>query len=122
MKSSLTRRSFVIRSAAVVAGAQVAGVTRLLGADMKSKPGVQMYMVAAEFKKDPAGTLAKLKVIGYGYVEAFAGAIAHMSEFKKMVSDAGLGCPSGHFEFGFEPEFWAGWCGQQYVFFEELFF
>jgi sugar phosphate isomerase/epimerase len=78
-------------------------VTRLLGADMKSKPGVQMYMVAAEFKKDPAGTLAKLKVIGYGYVEAFAGAIANMAKFKKMVSDAGLGCPSGHFEFGFEP-------------------
>jgi sugar phosphate isomerase/epimerase len=44
-----------------------------------------------------------LKVIGYGYVEAFAGAIANMAKFKKMVSDAGLGCPSGHFEFGFEP-------------------
>ena len=103
MKASPSRRSFLIRSAAVLAGAQVAGVTRLFGAEMTSKPGVQMYMVAAEFKKDPAGTLAKLAAIGYGYVEAFAGAIANMTEFKKMVSDAGLGCPSGHFEFGFKP-------------------
>lgn len=62
-----------------------------------------MYMVAAEFKKDPAGTLAKLKAIGYGYVEAFAATIANMADFKRMVSDAGLGCPSGHFEFGFKP-------------------
>ena len=81
----------------------MAGVTRLFGADARSKPGVQMYMVAAEFKKDPAGTLAQLKAIGYGYVEAFAMAITNMGEFKKMVGDAGLGCPSGHFAFGFMP-------------------
>jgi sugar phosphate isomerase/epimerase len=103
MKSSLTRRAFLSRSAAVYAGAQVAGVTRLFGADAKSKPGVQMYMVAAEFKNDPAGTLAQLKAIGYGYVEAFAMAITNIGEFKKMVGDAGLGCPSGHFAFGFMP-------------------
>lgn len=103
MKSSFSRRTFLIRSAAVYAGAQVAGVTHLFGADARSKPGVQMYMVAAEFKKDPAGTLAQLRAIGYGYVEAFAMAITNMGEFKKMVGDAGLGCPSGHFAFGFMP-------------------
>ena len=103
MKTSLSRRTLLIRSAAVVAGAQVAGLPRLFGADAKSKPGVQMYMVAADFRKDPAGTLAKLAAIGYGYVEAFAMAIANMGEFRKMVSDAGLGCPSGHFAFGFMP-------------------
>ena len=103
MKRSLTRRSLLIRSAAVVAGAQAAGVIRLWGADGESKPGLQMYMVIAEFKKDPAGTLAKLAAIGYGYVEAFAMAIANIGEFKRMVGDAGLGCPSGHFAFGFVP-------------------
>jgi sugar phosphate isomerase/epimerase len=87
----------------VVAGAQVAGVTRLWGADAKSKPGVQMYMVAADFKKDPAGTLTALAGIGYGYVEAFAMAITNIAEFRKMLGDAGLGCPSGHFGFGFMP-------------------
>ncbi|MGA8090086.1 MAG: sugar phosphate isomerase/epimerase [Terracidiphilus sp.] len=100
MKTSLTRRTFLSRSAAVYAGAQVAGVTRLLGADAKPKPGVQMYVVAADFKKDPTGTLAKLATIGYGYVEAFVRGI-DVEEFKKMVGDAGLGCPSGHFGFGF---------------------
>jgi sugar phosphate isomerase/epimerase len=100
---SLSRRSLLIRSAAVVAGAQVADVSRLFGADAKSKPGVQMYMVAAEFKKDPAGTLKQLAALGYGYVEAFAMAISNNAEFKKMVGDAGLGCPSGHFGFGFMP-------------------
>jgi sugar phosphate isomerase/epimerase len=62
-----------------------------------------MYMVAAEFKKDPAGTLRQLAGIGYGYVEAFAMGIPNIAEFRKMVSDAGLGCPSGHFGFGFSP-------------------
>ncbi len=103
MKSSFSRRTFLIRAAAVYAGTQVAGVTHLFGADDRSKPGVQLYMVAAEFKKDPAGTLAQLKAIGYGYVEAFAMAITNMGEFEKMVGDAGLGCPSGHFAFGFMP-------------------
>ena len=103
MTSSLSRRSLLIRSAAVVAGAQVAGVSRLFGADAESKPGVQMYMVAAEVKKDPAGTLKQLAGIGYGYVEAFAMAISNIPEFKKMLADAGLGCPSGHFGFGFMP-------------------
>ena len=103
MKSSFSRRTFLIRSAAVYSGAQVAGVSRLFGADARSKPGVQMYMVAVEFKRDPAGTLAQLKAIGYGYVEAFAMAITNMAEFKTMVGDSGLGCPSGHFAFGFMP-------------------
>ena len=100
---SLTRRGLLVRSAAVMAGVQVAGVSRLFGAGESSKPGVQMYMVAAEFKKGPAGTLKQLAAIGYGYVEAFAMAITNIAEFKKMLGDAGLGCPSGHFGFGFMP-------------------
>jgi sugar phosphate isomerase/epimerase len=100
---SLTRRNLLVRSAVVAAGAQVAGVSRLFAADEKSKPGVQMYMVAADFKKDPAGTLKQLSAIGYGYVEAFAMAISNIAEFKKMLADAGLGCPAGHFGFGFMP-------------------
>ena len=103
MNSSFTRRTFLSRSAAVCAGVQVAGAARLFGADAKSKPGVQMYMVAADFKKDPAGTLTQLHSIGYGYVEAFGMAITNMAEFKRMLGDTGLGCPSGHFGFGFVP-------------------
>src|SRR5579871_2738758 len=68
----ISRRSFLHGSAAVVAGTLVGDVTGLWAADANSKPGVQMYMVLAEYQKDPAGTLAKLHSIGYGYLEAFA--------------------------------------------------
>ena len=103
-ESRISRRSFLYGSAAVV-GTLMADVTGVWGADAKSKPGVQMYMVLAEYQRDPAGTLAKLHSIGYGYLEAFAvpGAISDMAEFKRMVGDAGLECPSGHFAFGFFP-------------------
>jgi len=104
MSISLSRRNLLIRSAAVAAGAQAVGVSRLFAADAaEPKPGVQMYMVAADFKKDPAGTLKQLAAMGYGYVEAFAMAISNVGEFKKMLGDAGLGCPAGHFGFGFMP-------------------
>ncbi|MDE3201354.1 MAG: sugar phosphate isomerase/epimerase [Acidobacteriota bacterium] len=101
MKNSLSRRNFVVRSGALLAGAQFAALKPSWSADFRSKPGVQMYMVAAEFKKDPAGTLAKLAAIGYGYVEAYTEIIPDIPAFKKMLADAGLGCPSGHFAFGF---------------------
>jgi sugar phosphate isomerase/epimerase len=92
MSISLSRRNLLIRSAAVAAGAQAVGVSRLFAADAaEPKPGVQMYMVAADFKKDPAGTLKQLAAMGYGYVEAFAMAISNVGEFKKMLGDAGLG-------------------------------
>jgi sugar phosphate isomerase/epimerase len=102
MNSSLTRRSLLYRAAAIVATVHTAGLTRLFGADSRSKPGVQMYMVAADFKKDPVGTLTQLHSIGYGYVEAFVMGL-DIREFKKMLGDTGLGCPSGHFGFGFMP-------------------
>ncbi|HEX3984991.1 MAG TPA: sugar phosphate isomerase/epimerase [Acidobacteriaceae bacterium] len=100
--NSISRRSLLIRSGAVLAGAQLPVFTRLWAANFLSKPGVQMYMVAADYKKDPAGTLRQLAAIGYGYVEAFTAIIPNISEFRKMIADAGLGCPSGHFSFGFE--------------------
>src|SRR5215469_537173 len=54
MMRSLSRRSLLFRSAATFAAVQTAGLMRLWGADPKSKPGVQMYMVAADYRKDPA--------------------------------------------------------------------
>lgn len=102
MPACYSRRSLLVRSAAFVAAAQTAGLTRLWGASPNTKPGVQLFMLADELKKDPAGTLAGLTAIGYGYVEAFGMGIQNMTEFKKMVADAGLACPCGHFGFGFE--------------------
>jgi sugar phosphate isomerase/epimerase len=60
-------------------------------------------MMAAEMKVNTPATLAKLAAMGYGYLEAFAAAIPSIPEFRKMLADAGLGCPSGHFTFGAGP-------------------
>ncbi len=99
MTSSVSRRGFVVGSASVVAAAQS---TRLWAAPAL-KPGMQLYMVSAEMQKDPAATLGKLAAIGYGYVESFPMAVKSIPEFRKMLADTGLGCPSGHFFFGILP-------------------
>jgi sugar phosphate isomerase/epimerase len=57
-------------------------------------------MVQAEMQKDTPGTLRKLAAIGYPYVEYSPLGFGNAAEFRKMVSDAGLQCPSGHFVFG----------------------
>jgi hypothetical protein len=62
MTAPLTRRSLLFRSAAVLAGVQVADVARLFGADAKSKLGVQMYMVLADFE---AANAARVKLMHF---------------------------------------------------------
>ena len=104
MTTPLTRREVLVGTAATVAAAQFSAP--LWGADAHDRPGVQLYMLGAEMRKDAAGTLAKLAAIGYGYVEAFSmnigqNASLDVAGFKKSLADAGLGCPSGHFPFGF---------------------
>lgn len=102
MISTLSRRSFVAGSAAAAfAGINALVPTSLRGATQTTLPGIQLYMVQAELKNDPAGTLRKLAAIGYPYVEYFGMAGLDPAEFRKMVDDAGLSCPCGHFGFGF---------------------
>jgi len=102
MPALYSRRSLLVRSAAFVAATQTVGLSRLWGASPGAKPGVQLFMLAEAIRKNPASTLASVAAIGYGYVEAFSMVIHNMMEFKRMVADAGLACPSGHFGFGFE--------------------
>src|SRR3984957_12569061 len=99
MTSSVSRRGFLVGSASVVAATQ----SERLWAALALKPGVQLFMVSAEMQKDPAATLARLAAIGYGYVESFPLAVKSIPEFKKMLADTGLGCPSWHFLFGMMP-------------------
>ena len=102
MSPRLTRRT-LLRSAALASAAHAVGLTQPLVAAPAQKPGIQQYMMAAEMRKEVPGTLAKLAAIGYGYVEAFALDIPSIPEFRKMLADAGLGCPSAHFIFGVGP-------------------
>jgi sugar phosphate isomerase/epimerase len=102
MTSTFSRRSFLARSAAAaaVAGINAVAPNSLFGATKVSLPGIQLYMVQAEMQKDPSGTLRKLATIGYPYVEYSPLGFGNAAEFRKVVADTGLQCPSGHFVFG----------------------
>lgn len=102
MSSTFSRRSFLAGSAAAaaVAGIHAVAPNSLLGATKVLQPGIQLYMVQAEMQKDAPGTLRKLAAIGYPYVEYSPLGFSNAVEFRKMVTDAGLQCPSGHFVFG----------------------
>src|SRR5580658_6206951 len=102
MKNTLSRRSFLAGSTATAALAGINAVMpdSLFGATKVSLPGIQLYMVQAEMQKDTPGTLHKLAAIGYPYVEYSPLGLPNAADFRKMVADAGLQCPSGHFVFG----------------------
>lgn len=100
MNPLLTRRSILLRSAAVLASAPFVATAHALAADPQSRPGIQMFMIAADYRRDPLGTLRQLAAIGYGYVEAFSALLPDMHAFRQMIGDTGLGCPAGHFPFG----------------------
>jgi sugar phosphate isomerase/epimerase len=58
--------------------------------------GIQLYTVAKDLQADTAGTLKALKEMGYREVET-AGFGGHSAvEFRRMLDDSGLVCPSAH--------------------------
>jgi len=71
------------------------------GARVKAKVGLQLYSVRDEMNRDAAGTLKKIKEIGYAQVEhagywkgKFYGYQA--KDFKALLDTIGLDMPSGH--------------------------
>lgn len=64
-----------------------------------ARVGIQLYTVSEPMRKDPAGTLKTLRKIGFREVES-AGFGAHSAkQFRKLLDDAGLICPSAHLNF-----------------------
>lgn len=100
MKTS--RRAFIKTSSLTIASAAILpGMLYAAGKNDKDIVGVQLYIVRDDMKNDPAGTLKKLKEIGYEYVEhagykdrKFYG--YSPEDFKKLLSDTGLKMDSGH--------------------------
>jgi sugar phosphate isomerase/epimerase len=50
-------------------------------------------------QQDPAGTLRKLREIGYGEVESAGFGSLSAKQFRQLLDDAGLACPSAHLTF-----------------------
>lgn len=96
-----SRRSFIQKTALVIAGGSVFSKSLLAAAAPKHITGIQLYSVRDEMKKDPLATLKALAEMGYQYVEhanyidrKFYGYSA--IEFKKILDGHGLKMLSGH--------------------------
>lgn len=101
----MTRRQFLVRSALFGSTAWLAGSMpgKLMAAAGKGKPlGIQLYMVLQAYKADPMGTLKTLKAIGYSEIEAIV--LDSAKTLRDQLKEAGLGCPSLHFDsLGIDP-------------------
>ena len=96
-----SRRSFLQKSAVLVAGSSFLSRQLLAAAKKGSITGIQLYSVRDEMKKDPLATLKALADMGYQYVEhanyvnrKFYGYSA--IEFKKILNGHGMKMLSGH--------------------------
>ncbi len=101
----MNRRQFLARSALIGGAAWLAASApgKLLAAAGQGRPlGIQLYMVLKAYQDDPMGTLKTLKSIGYGEIEAIVTSTA--ATLRDQLNEAGLGCPSLHFDsLGIEP-------------------
>ena len=96
-----SRRTFLKKSVAALAGSTLLGKSVFAFAKKKEIVGIQLYSVRDEMKLNPLNTLRQLAEMGYRYVEhanyvdrKFYGYSA--VEFKKILSDLGMKMPSGH--------------------------
>ena len=99
--TSLSRRKFLLQSGALGAAALASqGLLRPAGANPLNLPvGIQLYAVKDAMKDDAAGTLKALKQIGFGEVETAGFGDRSAKEFRRLLDDAGLACPSSHLPF-----------------------
>ena len=101
MANAESRRRFLVQSsqlgAAALASAWLPGGA---SANPLGRPvGIQLYTVDAPMKEDPAGTLQKLREIGYGEVESASLGSLSAKQFRQLLDRAGLACPSAHLTF-----------------------
>jgi len=97
----ITRRKFLRDGTFGLAGLGLLSQRALeLRADPLGLPiGLELYTVRQEAAKDVAGTLKKVAQVGYKEVESGAPQNkAKALEFRQVVGDSGLVCPSLHFD------------------------
>jgi len=99
--NTLTRRRFLVQSSRLGAAVQASiWLPRRAPANPLGRPvGIQLYTVNLPMKEDPAGTLGKLREIGFGEVETAGFGSLSAGQFRRLLDDAGLACPSAHVTF-----------------------
>ena len=61
--------------------------------------GIQLYAVKDELQAHPAATLRTIREIGFGEVETAGFGALSAQQFRGLLDDAGLECPSAHLQF-----------------------
>lgn len=75
-------------------------ISRRVAANPLGKPvGIQLWTVNGPMQADAAGTLKKLRKIGYGAVESAGFGKLTAKQFRQLLDDSGLACPSAHLSF-----------------------
>jgi sugar phosphate isomerase/epimerase len=75
-------------------------LARQAWANPMGKPvGIQLYTVKDAIQADAAATLKKLRQIGYGEVETAGFGQLSAKQFRALLDDNGLACPSAHLSF-----------------------
>jgi sugar phosphate isomerase/epimerase len=99
--NTCTRRRFLGASTRYAIAALI---TRGLPGVARATPlgghiGIQLYAVKNALQADPAATLRAIKTIGFAEVETAGFGRLSAREFRALLDDAGLECPSAHLQF-----------------------
>jgi sugar phosphate isomerase/epimerase len=95
-----SRRQFLIWSGLGVAALATDGLSRFASANPVGKrPGIQLYTINEAMRADPAGSLKRLRQIGFVEVESAGTGALSAKQFRGLLDDAGVSCPSAHLQF-----------------------
>lgn len=96
-----SRRRFLAQSCQLGAAAFASTwLSRFASANPLGRPvGIQLYTVNRQMQEDPAGTLRKIREVGFGEVESAGFGKLSSKQFRQLLDGAGLACPSAHLQF-----------------------
>jgi sugar phosphate isomerase/epimerase len=95
-----SRRQFLIGSGLGVAALASYGLSRQATANpLGHRPGIQLYTINEALRADPAGALKRLRQIGFTEVESAGFGSLSARQFRVLLDEAGLSCPSAHLQF-----------------------
>ena len=99
-----SRREFLIGSAqlGVAALAAFELPRHALANPGGGRAGIQLYTVNEAMRADPAGTLKRLRHIGFQEVESAGFGSSSAKQFRVLLDDAGVACPSAHLQFNMD--------------------
>ena len=97
----MSRRKFLMQSGRLAAAAFASTwLARRAPANPLGRPvGIQLYTVKDAVEADAAGTLKTLRAIGFGEVETAGFGKLSAKQFRGLLDDNGLACPSAHLDF-----------------------